>query len=73
MCITAAARSLVISLTRAMLRLVWPSLLLQSTRGRIATAAKTVIAHAAMERHARKTLIKFFNVFKNLIGLLGHN
>ena len=34
--------------TRAVLRLVWPSILLQSARGRVATAA-------AMERHVRKT------------------
>ena len=31
-------------LTRAVLRLVWPSILLQSARDRVATAAKTVIA-----------------------------
>ena len=33
---------------RAVLRLVWPSILLQSARGRVATAA-------AKERHVRKT------------------
>ena len=35
-------------ITRAVLRLVWPPILLQSARGRVATAA-------AMERHVRKT------------------
>ena len=30
--------------TRAVLRLVWPSILLQSARGRVATAAETVTA-----------------------------
>ena len=39
---------IVIELTRAVLRLVWPSILLQSALGRVATAA-------AMERHVRKT------------------
>ena len=34
--------------TRAVLRLVWPSILLQSACSRVATAA-------AMERHVRKT------------------
>ena len=34
--------------TRAVLRLVWPSILLQSAHGRVATAA-------SMERHVRKT------------------
>ena len=34
--------------TKAVLRLVWLSILLQSARGRVATAA-------AMERHVRKT------------------
>ena len=29
--------------TRAVLRLVWPSILLQSARGRVAKAAKTVV------------------------------
>ena len=36
------------SITRVVLRLVWPSILLQSARGRVATAA-------AIERHVRKT------------------
>ena len=35
-------------ITRAVLRLVWPSILLQPSRGRVATAA-------AMGRHVRKT------------------
>ena len=40
--------------TRAVLRLVWPSILLQSARDRIATAAETDRV-TAMERHVRKT------------------
>ena len=39
-------------LTRAVLRLVWPSILLQPACGHVATAAETV---TAMERHVRKT------------------
>ena len=34
----------VILYTRAVLRLVWPSILLQSARGRVATYAKSVAA-----------------------------
>ena len=41
--------------TRAVLRLVWPSILLQSARDRVATAAETDRV-TAMERHVRKTV-----------------
>ena len=40
--------------TRAVLRLVWPSILLQSARDRVETAAETDRV-TAMERHVRKT------------------
>ena len=40
--------------TRAVLRLVWPSIRLQSARDRVATAAETNRV-AAMERHVRNT------------------
>ena len=36
--------------TWAVLRLVWPSLLLQSMRDRVANAAKTVTASRLLER-----------------------
>ena len=43
--------------TRAVLRLVWPSILLQSARDRVATAAETVTASrliSAMSAKQRK-------------------
>ena len=43
-----------IKATRAVLRLEWPSILLQSASGRVATAAETVTA-SRLWSHVRKT------------------
>ena len=51
--------------TRVVLRLVWPSLLLQSARDRVATAADTVTTSRLWSGMPVK-LITFFKTFKKI-------
>ena len=63
---------MVTEVTRAGLRLVWPSILLQSARDLEATVAETVTASrpwSAMSVKQRKYTI---TRFKKLIGSMGH-
>ena len=58
--------------TRAVLRLVWPSILLQSAHDRITTAAKPVAASRLWCAVPVKQRTKKFKRFLNLIVSLGH-
>ena len=56
-----------------MLRLVWPSILLQSARGRVATAAKSVAASQLWSAMSVNNINNTIKRFKILIGSLGHH
>ena len=60
-------------ITRAVLRLVWPSILLQSARDRVATAAETVTASRLWSVMSVNSVNNNINRFLNLFVSLGHH